>query len=144
MTYEYLKKNAIFLGEVDFNHNGIFAGTDYYFLFKDRLYCRHQPTNAFTYDGEIKTDEVPFDDLQQDLKKHSFARFDFLSVEIYQKLCRIYNTETRFGWMYDEWAEKEGISDAELDEFMQGVNLPTPKSNVAECKDEMEEDYEQT
>ena len=55
MTFTELKKNGALICEVDFAHNGVYAGTDYYYICNKDLYCRTEPTNAFNYDGETKT-----------------------------------------------------------------------------------------
>jgi len=92
MTYEFLKKNGKFIAEVDFNNNGVYAGTRYFYLYENTLYCRHEPTNAFQYNGKAETYPV-VDDVKEALKKYNEDYFIFeigLDEESYIKLKEIY------------------------------------------------------
>lgn len=95
MTYEFLKKNGTFITEVDFNNSGVYAGTKYYYLHNNTLYCRYEPTNAFQYSGKVDTYEV-IDNVKEELKKYNEDYFIFeigLDEESYIKLKEIYEEE---------------------------------------------------
>ncbi|MDO5564934.1 MAG: hypothetical protein Q4F88_06925 [Eubacteriales bacterium] len=58
MKYEELLNNGTYIGENDFYNNGIYAGTRKYYLYNNMLFMRYEPTNNFSYDGEISTDLI--------------------------------------------------------------------------------------
>lgn len=95
MTYEKLKEVGTFLGERDWNNNGIYSGTYYYYLYNDIIYTRREPTNAFQYQGEPETFPV-VGNVGEKLKKHGheYWRMDVsLSEEVYEKLQEIYEKQ---------------------------------------------------
>ena len=92
MTYEFLKENGTFITEVDFSSNGVYAGTKYYYLYNNTLYCRYEPTNAFQYNGKTETYPV-IDDVKVALEKYNDEYF-YMEADIdeegYEKLKEIY------------------------------------------------------
>lgn len=100
MNYEFLKKNAEFLGENDIYANGIYSGTDEYYLYNDEVYRRTNPTNAFKYDGKPTTEKIVggfvYGSVKKALREHNKLYFvDFLGMpeEIYTKLCKKYEND---------------------------------------------------
>lgn len=95
MNYEFLKKNAEFLGENDIYANGIYSGTDEYYLYNDEVYRRTNPTNAFRYDGKPTTEKIVGDfidgNAKKQLRKYNKSYFvDLLGIpeKIYEKLIK--------------------------------------------------------
>lgn len=100
MKYEFLKKNAEFLGENDIYASGVYSGTDEYYLYNDEVYRRTNPTNAFHYDGKSTTEKIVGDfidgNVKNQLKKYNKNYFiDLLGIpaEIYIKLCKKYKED---------------------------------------------------
>lgn len=58
MTHEALKKEGTLIDEVDFNVNGIYAGTSYYYFYNDNIYLSEVHTNGFNYTGENNTSMI--------------------------------------------------------------------------------------
>lgn len=100
MTYEFLKKNGKSLGTNDIYANGIYSGTDEYFLYSDELYKRTNPTNAFHYDGKPTTEKIIGDSVDGNVRNHLAIYNDsyFINLlgipkKIYKRLCEIYKEE---------------------------------------------------
>lgn len=92
MTYEFLKKNAEFLGRIDWDSTGIYYGCSIYYLYKDKVYEREEHTNQMKYTGETKTNMI-CEDVGKNLKENNSCYFTYwcgMELEIYEKLCEIY------------------------------------------------------
>lgn len=91
--YQELKEKGTLVGEKDLRCNGLYNGSDYYYLYNDTLYCRHEPTNAVTYDGEISTRKI-MPDVKETLKTHNEDFWiEVCGREAYKKLCEIHSTK---------------------------------------------------
>lgn len=93
MTHEELKEKGIFVGEDDILYDGLYNGSDYYYLYNDTLYCRHEPTNTVTYDGEISTRKI-MPDVKETLQSHNEDFWvELCGREAYEKLREIYSKQ---------------------------------------------------
>ena len=69
MTKEYLKKNGIFIDEVDHYDGGIYLYTGYFYLIGNSLYCSTEHSNKMRYTGKNST-YIVSDDIRNDLEKY--------------------------------------------------------------------------
>lgn len=91
MTNEFLKTNGKLISEVDFNNNGVYAGTRYFYLYENTLYCRYKPTNGFQYDGKTET-YIAVTDVRNTLKDYNSEYFVYeigIDEDGYEKLKEI-------------------------------------------------------
>lgn len=114
--YQEIKEKGIFIGEEDLRCDGLYNGSDYYYLYNDTLYCRHEPTNAITYDGEIRTREI-MNNVKENLKKYNEDFWDGVcGQEAYEKLCEIHSKQ-----------EQASKKQKQFQQLTSPINKPKPR-----------------
>ena len=95
MTKKFLEKNGKLVSEEDFYNNGIYAGTNYYYLYKGDLYKSYCPTNAFTYSGEPYTElYLTAAEMEKELcnSEHAYMRHGIFK-STYKDICKAIGIE---------------------------------------------------
>ena len=95
MKKKFLEENGTLISEQDFYNNGIYAGTEYFYLYKEDLYRSYSPKNAFTYSGEPYTElYLRKEEMKEELVDSEYAYMRHgIFKETYKEICKAVGIE---------------------------------------------------
>lgn len=104
MTYEFLKNNGSFVGKHDFTINDEHAGTCYFYLYNDNLYCSRKPIWGAS---DTKKIDLPVP-VPEYLKRYDHSTFaGRINDNTYTKLCELCGVEPKELWKLDTETKEE-------------------------------------
>lgn len=93
MTYEELKNKGQYIADDDRYNNGIYAGTNHYYVYDGDLYVRAEPRNDFSYNGVTETYKA-IPEVVNELNSKTYAYFaQIISRDVYEQLCAKFGVE---------------------------------------------------